>query len=172
MKHFTRFLSLFLGAVMILTMAACGSKNTDTDTKTGSEKKQLVVATSPDFPPFESLDGSDIVGIEPKLMQAIATREVPLSKLAEPVQIYPQVLKNLKVKDKDAAMEDKAVLAAAEAAEKKLSGAGRVLLRKSGTEPLVRVMAEAATQEACQEAVDSIVAVIAAQGHLPEANHA
>lgn len=107
-----------------------------------------------------------------KLMQAIATREVPLSKLAEPVQIYPQVLKNLKVKDKDAAMEDKAVLAAAEAAEKKLSGAGRVLLRKSGTEPLVRVMAEAATQEACQEAVDSIVAVIAAQGHLPEANHA
>ena len=47
MKHFTRFLSLFLGAVMILTMAACGSKNTDTDTKTGSEKKQMVVATSP-----------------------------------------------------------------------------------------------------------------------------
>ena len=78
MKHFTRFLSLFLGAVMILTMAACGSKNTDTDTdtdtKTGSEKKQLVVATSPDFPPFESLDGSDIVGIEPKLMQAIADK--------------------------------------------------------------------------------------------------
>ena len=72
MKYFTRFLGLFLGAVMILTMAACGSKNTDTDTKTGSEKKQLVVATSPDFPPFESLDGSDIVGIEPKLMQAIA----------------------------------------------------------------------------------------------------
>ena len=107
-----------------------------------------------------------------KLMQAIATQEVPLSKLAEPVQIYPQVLKNLKVKDKDAAMEDKAVLAAAETAEKKLAGAGRVLLRKSGTEPLVRVMAEAATQEACQEAVDSIVAVIAAQGHLPEDSHA
>lgn len=76
MKHFTKFLSLFLGAVMILTMAACGSKNTDTDTdtKTGSEKKKLVVATSPDFPPFESLDGSDIVGIEPKLMQAIADK--------------------------------------------------------------------------------------------------
>ena len=107
-----------------------------------------------------------------KLMQAIATQEVPLSKLAEPVQIYPQVLKNLKVKDKDAAMDDPAVLAAAEAAEKKLAGAGRVLLRKSGTEPLVRVMAEAATQEACQEAVDSIVAVIAAQGHLPEDSHA
>lgn len=76
MKHFTRFLSLFFAAAMLLTMAACGSKNTDTDTdtKTGSEKKQLVVATSPDFPPFESLDGSDIVGIEPKLMQAIADK--------------------------------------------------------------------------------------------------
>ena len=54
---------------------ACGSKNTDTDTDTNpGEKKQLVVATSPDFPPFESLDGSDIVGIEPKLMQAIADK--------------------------------------------------------------------------------------------------
>lgn len=76
MKHFTKFLCLFLGAVMILTMAACGSKNTDTDTdtKTGSEKKQLVVATSPDFPPFEFLDGSQIVGIEPALMQAIADK--------------------------------------------------------------------------------------------------
>ena len=76
MKHFTRFLCLFFAAAMLLTMAACGSKNTDTDTdtKTGSEKKQLVVATSPDFPPFESLDGSDIVGIEPKLMQAIADK--------------------------------------------------------------------------------------------------
>lgn len=76
MKHFTRFLCLFFAAAMLLTMAACGSKNTntDTDTKTGSEKKQLVVATSPDFPPFESLDGSQIVGIEPKLMQAIADK--------------------------------------------------------------------------------------------------
>ena len=66
MKHFTRFLCLFFAAAMLLTMAACGSKNTDTDTdtKTGSEKKQLVVATSPDFPPFESLDGSDKLGME------------------------------------------------------------------------------------------------------------
>ena len=68
MKYFTRFLCLFFAAAMLLTMAACGSKNTDTDTDTNpGEKKQLVVATSPDFPPFESLDGSDIVGIEPKL---------------------------------------------------------------------------------------------------------
>ncbi len=90
--------------------------------------------------------------------------------LAEP-KIYPQVLKNLKVKDKDAAMDDPAVLAAAEAAEKKLAGAGRRCCAKRHR-ALVRVMAEAATQEACQEAVDSIVAVIAAQGHLPEDSHA
>ena len=71
-----KLLGIVLSAAMLLSMAACGSKNTDTDTdtKTGSEKKQLVVATSPDFPPFESLDGSDIVGIEPKLMQAIADK--------------------------------------------------------------------------------------------------
>ena len=75
MKYFTKFLCLFLGAAMMLTMAACGSKS-DTDTNAGAdgEKKQLVVATSPDFPPFESLDGSQIVGIEPALMQAIADK--------------------------------------------------------------------------------------------------
>lgn len=75
MKHFTRFLCLFFAAAMLLTMAACGSKDTtNTDNTNTGEKKHLVVATSPDFPPFESLDGSDIVGIEPKLMQAIADK--------------------------------------------------------------------------------------------------
>ena len=75
MKYFTKFLCLFLGAAMMLTMAACGSKS-DTDANAGAdgEKKQLVVATSPDFPPFEFLDGSQIVGIEPALMQAIADK--------------------------------------------------------------------------------------------------
>ena len=107
-----------------------------------------------------------------KLMQAITTKEVPLSKLAEPVTIYPQVMKNLRVKDKDAAMDDPDVLAAAKAADEKLSGHGRVLLRKSGTEPVVRVMAEAESQEKCQEAVDSMVAAIKAGGHLPEEKHA
>ncbi len=107
-----------------------------------------------------------------KLMQAMISKEAPLSKLAEPVTIYPQILKNLRVLDKDAAMEDPEVLAAAQAAEEGLAGRGRVLLRKSGTEPLVRVMAEAQTQEKCQEAVDSIVKVIAARGHVPEAKHA
>ena len=75
MKYFTKFLCLFLGAAMMLTMAACGSKSgTDANAGADGEKKQLVVATSPDFPPFESLDGSQIVGIEPALMQAIADK--------------------------------------------------------------------------------------------------
>jgi phosphoglucosamine mutase len=107
-----------------------------------------------------------------KLMQAMIAKEAPLSKLAEPVTIYPQVLKNLKVRDKDAAMDDPKVLAAAQAMDEKLAGHGRVLLRKSGTEPVVRVMAEAETKEECQEAVDSIVTAIAAQGHLTEEKHA
>lgn len=69
MKYFTKFLCLFLGAAMMLTMAACGSKSgTDANAGADGEKKQLVVATSPDFPPFEFLDGSQIVGIEPALM--------------------------------------------------------------------------------------------------------
>lgn len=75
MKYFTKFLCLFLGAAMMLTMAACGSKGgTDANAGADGEKKQLVVATSPDFPPFEFLDGSQIVGIEPALMQAIADK--------------------------------------------------------------------------------------------------
>lgn len=107
-----------------------------------------------------------------KLMQAITTKEAPLSKLAEPVTIYPQILKNLRVKDKDAATEDPEVRQAARAADEKLAGRGRVLLRKSGTEPVVRVMAEAETREKCQEAVDSVAAVIAGRGHLLEEKHA
>ncbi|NLO13083.1 MAG: phosphoglucosamine mutase [Clostridiales bacterium] len=106
-----------------------------------------------------------------KLMQAMITQKSPLSKLAEPMTIYPQVLKNVLVRDKDSALEDPQVLEAAKKAEEGLHGSGRVLLRKSGTEPLLRVMAEAPTQEACHLAVESIVAVIASRGHLAEAAH-
>ena len=67
-------LALTLAAAMTLSLAACGSKNTDTDTKTGSEKKQLVVATSPDFPPFESLEGGEVVGIEVDILNKIAEK--------------------------------------------------------------------------------------------------
>ena len=101
-----------------------------------------------------------------KLMQVMLSKKMPLSKLAEPVTIYPQVLKNVRVDDKDATLFDDDVRSAAAEVEKELAGNGRVLLRASGTEPLVRVMAEAPTEEECHAAVDKIIAAIERKGHL------
>lgn len=95
-----------------------------------------------------------------KVMQAMAAREVPLSKLTEPMKVYPQVMENVRVKDKEAALSHPAVVAAIQKEEETLRDTGRVLVRKSGTEPLLRVMAEAATEEACKSSVGRIVAEI------------
>ncbi len=103
-----------------------------------------------------------------KIMQAMLTRKQSLSKLCEPLHIYPQVLKNALVKDKDTALNAPEVLEAAKAAEELLNGDGRILLRKSGTEPLVRVMAEASTTELCVKCVDSIIDAIDKAGLLLE----
>ncbi len=86
-----------------------------------------------------------------------------LSELAAPVTIYPQVLKNVRVKDKESAMENEAVLAAVSSAEKDLGSEGRILVRMSGTEPLIRVMAEAVTDEICEKHVDDIISVMEEQ---------
>ena len=103
-----------------------------------------------------------------KLMEVMLEKKQPLSKLADPVHIYPQVLKNVKVVSKKEAVEDPVVQAAVRAAEQELGTDGRVLLRESGTEPVVRVMAEAPTQEICQKHVDAIIAAMQAAGHLRE----
>ena len=95
-----------------------------------------------------------------KLMQAMLAQKQPLSALASDVTIYPQVLKNVKVTDKDAVLNDPAVKQAASLAENGFHGDGRVLLRKSGTEPVIRVMAEAFDVKKCEEAVDSIIKAI------------
>ena len=92
-----------------------------------------------------------------KVMQAMLEKKLPLSQIAAPVVVYPQVLKNVLVADKDSAMEDPAVQAAVREAAQRLAGAGRILLRKSGTESLLRVMAEAPTREGCEEIVDFII---------------
>ena len=92
--------------------------------------------------------------------------KLPLSKLASPVTIYPQVLKNVIVDDKDGTMADPAVAASVARVEGELGGTGRVLLRKSGTEPLLRVMAEAETDEVCEAAVDEIIDAMRESGHL------
>lgn len=101
-----------------------------------------------------------------KLMQVILDSKMPLSKLREPVTIYPQVLKNVRVTDKDAALSDPDVKAAVAEAEARLEGNGRVLLRKSGTEPLLRVMAEASDHEECEKTVDAIIDTMDKKGFI------
>ena len=87
-----------------------------------------------------------------RLMEAIRAERETLSQLCAPVKLYPQLLTNVRVADKDAAMNDAAVLESVKAAEEFLGDRGRVLLRASGTEPLIRVLAEAPTDELCAEA--------------------
>ncbi len=104
------------------------------------------------------------------VMEALMAFGKALSQVVEPLVISPQVLKNVRVHDKAAARGDEAVKAAIAAAEKALGASGRILVRESGTEPVIRVMAEAETLEACEKHVDAIIAVIADQGHIVEEN--
>lgn len=100
-----------------------------------------------------------------KLMEVMLAKKQTLSKLAEPVKIYPQHLVNLRVKSKPDAQNDPAVQAAVKGVEEKLGKTGRILVRESGTEPLIRVMVEAATKELCEAYVAEVIDVIKAQGH-------
>lgn len=100
-----------------------------------------------------------------KMMEVMMARKQPLSKLVEDLTIYPQVLVNVKVKDKAEAQNDPDVMKAVADAEASLGDRGRILVRESGTEPLIRVMAEAETHMLCKEHVDAIVSVIKAKGH-------
>ena len=92
-------------------------------------------------------------------------RKAKLSALAAPVKEFPQVLVNVKVGDKDGALSDADVAKAVKSAEKKLGSGGRILVRASGTEPLVRVMVEAESQQVCKELAESVVSVIKAKGY-------
>ena len=103
-----------------------------------------------------------------KLMQAMLDTKQPLSKLAEPVKIYPQVLRNVKVKDKEKVLNDLDIREAETRAKEMLGSDGRVLLRKSGTEPLIRIMAEAPTEKECNAAIDIIAAAIKEKGYEAE----
>ncbi len=103
-----------------------------------------------------------------KLMEVMLAKKKKMSELCEGLTIYPQLLKNVKVKDKAAAQADPDVIAAVKRAEDALGTSGRILVRESGTEPLIRVMAEAETEELCREHVDNIVKVIIEKGHAAE----
>ena len=102
------------------------------------------------------------------VMGVMIDTQLPLSVLTRNCVMLPQVLKNVKVDDKDATLSDAAVKAAVEKCGAELGNTGRVLLRKSGTEPVLRVMSEAATHEECEKKVDAIIAAMAASGHLLE----
>ena len=95
-----------------------------------------------------------------KIMEVIMARGKTLSELAAPFKVYPQVLENVKVKDKSVAQSDKDVIAAVEKAAAELGESGRILVRESGTEPLVRVMIET-----CRRYVGEVVEVLKANGH-------
>ena len=100
-----------------------------------------------------------------KVMEVMLAKKKKLSELCTGLSIYPQVLKNVRVKDKPAARNDPAVQAAVQAVTDELGETGRILVRESGTEPVIRVMVEAPSKELCQECVDQVVDVICAQGH-------
>ena len=88
-----------------------------------------------------------------------------LSQLCEGFTFYPQVLKNVRVADKAAAQADPDVQAAVAAVAATLGDTGRILVRESGTEPIIRVMVEAESKPLCQELVDRVVSVIQSTGH-------
>ena len=103
-----------------------------------------------------------------KLMEVVLEKKQSLARLASEVTIYPQVLKNVRVEDKIAAQENASVKRAVDSVSKKLGDDGRILLRASGTEPLIRVMVEAKTMELCNECVDEIIAVMKNEGLVLE----
>ena len=102
------------------------------------------------------------------LMNVMIKTQLPLSLLAQSCKMYPQILKNVVVDDKQKTLDDPAVKASVRECTAKLGKTGRVLLRASGTEPVLRVMAEAETDEAANRSVDQIIAAMAKGGHLLE----
>lgn len=101
-----------------------------------------------------------------KMMEVMLARKKPLSELAAPLKIYPQVLENVRVTDKAVAQADPDVQAKVAEVGEKLGDTGRILVRESGTEPVLRVMVEAPDHDTCQRYVDEVVAVIRAKGHI------
>ena len=99
-----------------------------------------------------------------KMMQVMIARKKKMSELSDGFTMYPQVLENVRVNDKKAAQDDVEVRAAIKEVEETLGDKVRILVRESGTEPVVRVMVEAETTEVCQEMVNKVVEVMKRKG--------
>ena len=98
------------------------------------------------------------------IMEVIMEKKQTLAKLCSDVKIYPQLLKNVRVTDKQTARENAAVQKAVDDVAAALGSDGRILVRESGTEPVIRVMVEAATDEICRQYVEQVIDVIRAEG--------
>lgn len=103
------------------------------------------------------------------LMEVMLEKKMKLSELTKEIEIYPQLLVNVRVASKPLARQDEEVVAFVEKAEKELGSEGRILIRESGTEPVLRVMVEAKSDEICKRYVDAVLEVLNRRGHvLPE----
>ena len=100
-----------------------------------------------------------------KLMEAMMAKKTTMSRLVEGLVMYPQVLKNIRVTDKAVTQADEDVQSAVAEIAQKLGDSGRILVRESGTEPVIRVMVEAESKELCEEYVDYVIHVIHRKGH-------
>jgi phosphoglucosamine mutase len=103
-----------------------------------------------------------------KLMEVMLESKTPLSQLHREVVIYPQLLVNVKVRDKKAAKEDEAVNEVISRIEEELGDDGRILVRESGTEPVIRVMVEAESKDICTVMTDRVLQILKEQGHMQE----
>jgi len=100
-----------------------------------------------------------------KLMEVMLATKKTLCQLCEGLTVYPQVLKNVPVRSKPDAQNDPRVQAVIAEVSRQLGDSGRILVRESGTEPVIRVMVEAPEEAICKECVDRVVDTIYAQGH-------
>lgn len=101
-----------------------------------------------------------------KIMEVMLECKTKISELLKEIQVYPQLLKNVRVKDKKKARADLDVQVAVKEVEKALGDEGRILVRESGTEPVLRVMVEAKTDEICHEYVNKVILVLEEKGHI------
>ena len=102
------------------------------------------------------------------LLEEICDSKQTLAKLCEPVTLYPQYIKNIRVKDKNQTVNDEVVLQSVKEVDALIAGNGRVLLRQSGTEPVIRIMIEAESMEKCQDYAQMIAEVVKERGFLVE----
>lgn len=100
-----------------------------------------------------------------KVMEVMLEKKMSLHMLAEPLVVYPQVLKNVRVTDKTAVCEDLDVKKAIEAVTEALGDSGQILVRPSGTEPVVRIMVEAKEKAICKQYADKVIELIARKGY-------